>query len=245
MLPSSVAAGPPLVGMGTSHNCAAQSSGDVYCFGLGSSGQLGNGGVADSSVPAKVTAISTAVDVCAGLDFSCFLLADGAVHCTGANALGQLGNNLASGAVNVPDIVPSLAQGVDKLSCGSQYACAVDNAGVLKCWGTNFRNVLGEASNPDQRNFPSSPSAAQYGASGATVDSVAGGVYHTCLVTSLGAVFCTGYNHAGQVGDGSFTSRWTYRQVVGLISGHTSVSCGKEHTCTLANNGGGIKWWVF
>jgi alpha-tubulin suppressor-like RCC1 family protein len=230
--------------MGTSHNCAAQLSGDVYCFGLGSSGQLGNGGVADSSVPIKVTAISTAVDVCTGLDFSCFLLSDGAVKCTGANALGQLGNNLATGAVNVPNTVPSLAQGVNKLSGGSQYVCVVDNAGVLKCWGTNFRNVLGEASNPDQRNFPSIPSAAQYGASGAIVDNVAGGVYHTCLVTSLGAVFCTGYNHVGQVGDGSFTSRWTYRPVVGLDSGTTSVSCGDEHSCALVVNGG-IKWWVF
>jgi hypothetical protein len=119
----------------------------------------------------------------------------------------------------------------------------VDKTGVLKCWGTNFRNVLGEASNPNQNNFPSIPSTAQYGASGASVAIVAGGVYHTCLVTSLGAVFCTGYNHVGQVGDGSFTSRWTYRQVVGLTSVYTSVSCGEEHSCALASNGG-IAWWV-
>jgi alpha-tubulin suppressor-like RCC1 family protein len=192
-------------------------------------------------VPTKVTAIFTAVDVCAGLDFSCFLLADGAVMCTGKNALGQLGNNLATGAITVPGAVPSLSAGVNKLSCGSQYACVVDKAGVCKCWGTNYRNVLGDSANPAQRNFPVVPSATRYGAGGATVNSVAGGVYHTCLVTSLGGVFCTGYNDAGQVGDGSFTSRWTYRQVVGLTSGFVSVSCGIEHTCALASDGG-INW---
>jgi hypothetical protein len=112
--------------------------------------------------------------------------------------MGQLGNSQATGDVITPGAVPALSN-IAEITCGDQYACAVSESGVLKCWGINFRNVLGIASNPAKLDGPAIPSAAKYGVSGATVYNVAGGVYHTCLVTNGGGVFCVGWNNAGQV----------------------------------------------
>jgi hypothetical protein len=233
----------PGVGAGLSlggfHGCVVE-SGEVFCFGQGNSGQLGNGGVADSPVPVKVTGIGSAVDVCAGLDFSCVLLADGSVQCTGSNGLGQLGNNLATGDATVPAAVPALSS-IAKLSCGDQYACAVDIAGVLKCWGTNFRHVLGLLFNPARRDYPDSATATNYAASG-LVERVATGMYHTCLVTAAGGVFCSGWNSVGQVGDGTLISRWIHQPVVGLSSGYSMVAVGRQHSCALKAIDGGVKW---
>jgi hypothetical protein len=204
--------------LGGNTACVVQlGSGEVFCFGTGTSGQLGNGGVSNSPVPVRVSGISTAKDTCTGLDFSCFHLSDGSVQCTGSNAVGQLGNSQATGDVITPGTVPALSN-IAEIACGDQYACAVSESGVLKCWGINFRNVLGIASNPAKRDGPAIPSAAKYGVSGATVYSVAGGVYHTCLVTNGGGVFCTGWNNAGQVGLFLFKVSWN--PIVYAISLH-------------------------
>jgi alpha-tubulin suppressor-like RCC1 family protein len=43
------------VGDGDDHTCAMLTTGGAACWGSGTEGQLGNGGVANSSVPVSVT----------------------------------------------------------------------------------------------------------------------------------------------------------------------------------------------
>lgn len=79
---------------GNAHTCAltSYSGGDIWCWGLGTSGQLGNGASATSNVPVKVTGGYSFVDVLVGYNSACGLTTTGQAYCWGDNAYGQLGD---------------------------------------------------------------------------------------------------------------------------------------------------------
>ena len=84
---------------------------------------------------------------------------------------------------------------------------------------------------------------------GAATDvvSVSAGDYHTCAVTSDGAVFCWGSGSYGRLGDGSATNRSTPVQVKGVggegfLSDVVSVSAGGIHSCAVTSDGAAFCW---
>ena len=73
-------------------SCAV-SAGDVYCWGSGVFGRLGQGSATDASTPTQVVGLpGPATSVALGYDHSCALLVDGDVWCWGHNNSGQLGD---------------------------------------------------------------------------------------------------------------------------------------------------------
>lgn len=80
------------VGVGAEHACALVNTGDVYCWGDNTNGQLGRPG-ASSLTPVKVSGGYIFVGLTVGSAHSCAIEAGtGAVGCWGANASGQLGD---------------------------------------------------------------------------------------------------------------------------------------------------------
>ncbi|MBI4495208.1 MAG: tandem-95 repeat protein, partial [Chloroflexi bacterium] len=77
------------------------------------------------------------------------------------------------------------------------------------------------------------------GLSGMTA--VAAGQEHSLAVKSDGTVWAWGYNWAGQLGDGTTTSRPTPVQVSGL-SGMTAVAAGQEHSLAVKSDGTVWAW---
>jgi alpha-tubulin suppressor-like RCC1 family protein len=73
------------VAVGTSHSCAILASGCVSCWGLGTSAQLGDGGLVDrTSPPAACIALNqSAVAIAAGSAHTCVVLQDQSVQCWG------------------------------------------------------------------------------------------------------------------------------------------------------------------
>jgi alpha-tubulin suppressor-like RCC1 family protein len=98
------------ISSGTETTCAT-ASGKNYCWGEGSSGQLGNTASADATSPVAVSAQGalagmTASDVATGATHSCGLL-DGRPYCWGRGENGRLGNReVVAATFNYPQQTP-------------------------------------------------------------------------------------------------------------------------------------------
>ena len=142
----------------------------------------------------------------------------------------------ATEQLNNKEAIAFGSSSVKYLSVGLDSACAITTSGGLMCWGNNDYGNLGDNTYLDR----TSPVAVSGLTSGVTA--VAVGEYHTCALTSAGAVKCWGFNDRGQLGDGTTTLRTTPVAVSGLSSGVTAITAGEYHTCALMT-AGGVKCW--
>jgi hypothetical protein len=114
----------------------------VSCWGFNGSGQLGNGGITNSSVPVAVVGMSNGVTaISVGASHSCALQGGGA-WCWGENSTGELGNGSVTDS-SLPIAVTGLGSSVATISAGQPHTCAVTDAGHA-CWGYNATGQLGD-----------------------------------------------------------------------------------------------------
>jgi alpha-tubulin suppressor-like RCC1 family protein len=107
-------------GSANGHTLALDASGDVYAWGDGAAGQLGNGGTNDSAIPELVGGLPAIVAVRAGGLHSLALDAEGNVWAWGANQVGQVGDGTRANAL-LPEEVLS---GARMISPGSRHSIA-------------------------------------------------------------------------------------------------------------------------
>ena len=84
------------------HSCAISKAGKTYCWGQGSSGQLGNGTDKPASVPTLVKTDQTFVTVGMGWVHTCALNTVGKAYCWGFNDRSQLGADRADYNIMTP-----------------------------------------------------------------------------------------------------------------------------------------------
>jgi len=227
------------IATGSLQSCALVAGNGVKCWGNGSSGQLGNGVIANVPAPVDVTGLTEGVIQVTGGDFhTCALTNGGAVKCWGSNFTGQLGNGTTTQALS-PVAVTGLQSGVAAIAAGERHACALTVGGGVKCWGGNASGQLG--------NGTTTLSLTAVDVTGLTtgVAAIATGGSHTCALTVGGGVKCWGWNRYGQLGNGTMTDSLTAVDVTGLTSGVAAISSrGDNHSCALTG-AGGVKCWGF
>lgn len=197
------------ISAGGFHTCAVLDNGQVKCWGLNTSGQLGVGNTSTlgdeaaelgDALPAVDLGGRTAVAVTAGLAFTCALLDNSAVTCWGGNAYGQLGlgttATVGDGDIPVASLGDTISSAtpVRSISAGAFHACAVLNEGWLRCWGMAAWGKLGLEVATNVGDDPSeSPGTVDVGA---PVVAVAAGFDHTCALTVEYRVRCWGLGSA-------------------------------------------------
>ena len=240
---------------GTSSTCALDSTGAAYCWGLGTSGQLGNNSTAQSLVPVAVTtsgvlAGKTLTQLAAGTAHVCALDSAGAAYCWGSNGDGQLGiNSTTKSLVPVTVATAGVLSGVTltQITAGFGHACAVSSAGAAYCWGANGNGQLGN-SITTQSLVPVavSTSGVLSGLSLTQISADQNGQY-TCALASTGAAYCWGAGSFGQLGNGGVSSTPGVPVAVvtsGALSGVTltQIATGSGTTCALSSGGVGYCW---
>ena len=139
---------------GGSSTCALDSTGLAYCWGLNTSGQLGNNSTTQSPVPVAVStsgvlAGKTLTQLAAGNAHVCALDSTGTAYCWGSNGNGQLGiNSTTKSLVPVAVSTSGVLSGVTltQITAGFGHTCAVSSAGAAYCWGANGNGQLGNSS---------------------------------------------------------------------------------------------------
>lgn len=188
------------VAAGNRYALALSSKGQVYAWGRGSSGQLGNGSTKSESTPVavtlpaavrgKVTAIS------AGGDHA-MALAGGEVLAWGSIGNGQSGNG---GTATFPQRV-SLASDAVSIAAGSLFDVAVLSDGSAWSWGSNSVGQLGIGSNA------ASAAPVRVALGEVKLRSVSASTGFAVGLREDGQVMAWGLNSSGQLGDGTTTNR--------------------------------------
>lgn len=235
------------ISTGFAHACVLMSTGVLNCWGDNNSGQLGNGTLSNQTAPVNVIGLGTSViSVSAGgyggcESHTCAVTTTGAAKCWGNNKYGQLGGisttSFCGGPMNeIPIDVTGLGSNVGSIATGGLHTCALTLGGAVKCWGKNDSGQLGNGTKVNAGN----PVDVIDLVSG--VSAITAGWFHSCALTTTGAVLCWGKNDVGQLGNGNFQDSSIPNIVVGLGSGVKAIASGGLNTCALTSSGA-IKCW--
>ena len=241
------------ISAGDDFTCALSSAGAAYCWGLGTSGQLGtNALVTQSTVPVAVYTGGvlsglTLTQITAGFDTACALASTGAAYCWGLGTNGQLGNGL--GTTSDAPVLVSGGLTLTEIDTGVQFTCALTSAGAAYCWGDNTYGELGNSSTT-QSDVPVAVTTLGTPLLGLTLTQVSAGDVTACALSSAGAAYCWGAGGSGQLGNGSTTATQTTAVAVTTsgtpMSGVTltQLNVGNFFTCALGSTGAAYCWGI-
>ncbi len=224
------------VSAGYEHTCAITGDGELWCWGDGGWGRLGNGESGTRREPVKVQTDVTFAAVSAGGGHTCALAESGEAWCWGQSGGGALGDGSSDNS-SVPVQVESDVT-FTSLFAGGTHTCALTADGTAYCWGDNRQGQLGDGTT-DHRTAPTPVLTSKR-----FKQLSAGPAAHTCGVTRDGETLCWGYNSKGQIGDGT-AGEDEYRTQPTEVAGNTEfavVYAGTFVTCALTGEGAAYCW---
>lgn len=219
------------LGLGTAHSCAIDASHQLQCWGLGTSGQLGDGGLESHSapwyaykiVPDDYVPFDDAAEVTAGLAHTCARTTSGLVFCAGESDDGQTGLSSPSGEPYFEQVL-GLTE-VTAIAAGANHTCALEN-GKVYCWGKNDWYQVGTVGSP-------SYSSPQEVAGISTAISLASGGTFTCVLLNDGTVSCWGANADGQLGPLGPSGYSGSPTLIDGLTNAIAIEAGNAHVCAL------------
>jgi alpha-tubulin suppressor-like RCC1 family protein len=196
-------------------------SGKRFCWGNNGIGQLGNGGINDSTRPLSAGDDGWA-QLSAGATHGCGVKTDGTLLCWGDDSQGQIASPNAGGS-NARSLLPREVipqTHWENVSAGTNETCAVKSDHTLWCWG-------GYHGGNDR---PRAPVQVGADADWARVDA---GDFFTCGVKTSGALFCLGRNYYGEGGHSASGEYDAPPVQVGTATDWAVVRAGGGHVCAL------------
>lgn len=196
------------IGLGDGHSCGIRHTGELWCWGRNTSGQLGLGFLDPGQVvsPARVGVGDAWRTIASGQEGSCALQSDGSAWCWGGSTSGRVG-----GVFPDPVLTPrplTTDRDFAQIDSGTFHSCARTTSGTAWCWGRNVEGQLGLGTfTPSEPPSPLTPADWQ---------AIRVGRFHTCALRSDSSLWCAGKNDVGQLGLGDTTRRAELTQIPSL-----------------------------
>lgn len=187
---------------GYQFGAALATNGTVWTWGSGSHGELGQGAVNPSYIPAQVPGLTNITQISAGWFHILARRADGTVWAWGENGHGEIGDGTAvnrSSPVQVLNVSNIVA-----VSGGDDHSSALAADGTIWKWGINDLGELGNGTtNATANPFPAQILTDKFGNGFSNVVMMAARDYHNIAVKTDGSVWMWGANDQGQCGEGT------------------------------------------
>jgi hypothetical protein len=202
--------------IGEHFGCALRASGEVWCWGSNTDGELGTDDLVDA-IPSSTArpVMGTAVEIAAGSRFACARTSAGVVACWGDNHKGQLGGG-PDPSHRAPVTVASDA--ID-LAAAGDHGCVVLSSGAVACWGQGG----------------ASPAAA--GVTQITTTPITGATAIAAGARSECAIVGTSVSCWGTVYDAGGTQLYVSPADARTFSiAATQIAAGESHWCAVVND---------
>ena len=221
------------VAVGTNHSCATLTDASVWCWGLNTSGQLGDG-TRDNSVAPVRAHIDQVRSLDVGTTHTCAVRTTGSVWCWGSNQYHRLGLR-SSASRSLPTYVPKVRATL--VATGDAFTCIAAQSLKVQCWGRNNYSQIGLASGPS-RYTPVTISVKNPIA-------ITAGSEFVCASTSVGTTWCWGRNRYGQLANGSTIRKSVPQKVASsaAVGPLASITTGASHACGIASVSSGMWCW--
>jgi alpha-tubulin suppressor-like RCC1 family protein len=230
---------------GSNFGLALTAAGQVWAWGEGGGGEIGNGQTSNAHVPVHVPMPGGAkiASISAGCLHSLARTTSGEVLAWGDNKYGELGDDsTADSDVPVRVELPRNFKAVD-IAAGCFHSLAVDASGKIFAWGSNQDGQLGDGQ-PNLVNplpieiFPQVPGTAI-----GKVTQLYGGCEHTLALTSKGVVLAWGDDTVGQLGIAPAKSVTRPTRVATLAGrGVTAIAAGCFTSYARTSSGRALAW---
>lgn len=218
---------------GVSHGLAVNSAGELWAWGLNTSGQLGRGNTTSpQTTPVKIGSSTNWTKVSAGANHSMALNSADDLYAWGSNSAGQVGN----GSFGVNRTTPYQISGDWKwCSAGGNSSLAITTSGESWVWGSNTNGATGLGSGVSSKTTPFQLGVATNWTMGSL------GTQHILLVNSSGHLYGAGYNYLGEVGVGNTTIQYDLVRV-GSRTDWSFVATGNFQSMGILTSGALYGW---
>ena len=225
------------------HSAAVTSSGAIYTWGSGGSGQLGHGDLENLVMPQVVSSPllqgQQVVQVACGSAHTVVITHTGAILSWGWGHFGQLGTGSTTNSCEPVRVVGLDAVVIYRIACGSAHSAAISDTGQLYTWGWGVNGQLGHGDDATCLT-PTLVKRLQP----VYISHVSCGLAHTVAVSEVDKqVYSWGWDEYGQLGQGIWdifgaNKNRTPRPVRELQGKNIiATACGSSHTVALSAKG--------
>lgn len=235
--------------------CATDTDDNLYCWGSGGSGQIGNNSTQNASAPTKVQmptdGVGTRVNFVSlsiGAATLCGIGGNGHVYCWGYNESGQAGVGTVGQNVLVPTQIKMADSTADKeffIQVAMDYynsgaVCAVARTGNVYCWGPGNNGELGNGVQTNAQPLASKINTDMLlvGERFTAVQPMGNG---TCAITSAGNTYCWGYSNDGS-GHNSYVPTLVSKANMQVAESFSSMVSSTNTMCAISNLGNSYCW---
>ena len=198
---------------GSQHTCAVSTTNRIFCWGLNSTGQVGDGTTTNRPRAIQVAGDLFFRQVGAGRLHTCAVTPENVVYCWGDNTSGAVDN--PNGFTTNIHLVPVRVEGtfrIRQVDGGLRHSCGVTPTDKAKCWGFDVGTGVLTASNSVLTTFDFRQATGGYGA--------------TCGVTVDNYPYCWGTNDEGELGTGDHLAHRIPAPVGGRRPGFAAILAG-------------------